>query len=400
MNLTNLTAVLNPTASPHHSASLAETPGAASLPGTDAFLALAALAFTTIQQRSGADEFPFPGSLSLARTSPLICAGDIIVALATVIYGLSKRKSFRWSCALYVRNTRLHRTGRIPELEMYRLLVDAVVSIPAIYGAVTIFLAKGVDIRIIVWASLFTAAPIISALMRMSAESKIAQAEVDEFLIGAGAGKWLLNASDVIWCSAYACQFTLWIRVFEAFSRLPQFAKWMDLGIGISIVLAIFFSAMCKARFFRYWSLRNWEHDQTSVALTVGFVLALLVGMPTDPESIAKWRQGLFVPLGAFSVVVNMLFLVTVLEDVLYYLPMALREGTWKGILPRERTGPVPDELKGRINPLLSTAPEFWRRTLMINFACCQIFFAVLNFAVIEGSSVGTLPNSINNSSR
>jgi hypothetical protein len=98
--------------------------------------------------------------------------------------------------------------------------------------------------------------------------------------------------------------------------------------------------------------------------------------------------------------VVNMLWLVTLLEDVLAYLPGALQQGRWTGVAPREREGPIPDGLEDRINPLLSTAPEFWRRTLMLNFACCQIFFAALNFIVIGNSSAGTLPSWVSNFGR
>jgi hypothetical protein len=400
----NSTAALNWTAPPHPPVNHAETPESAALSGTKVFLALGGLAFNTIQQRSGADEFPCPGSLSLARTSPLICAADILVAFATLIYGFWKRKGFRWSCALYVRNTRRHCTGTLPPLEMYGLMVDTVKSIPAILGALTIFFAKGIDIRIIVWASLFIAAPLISGIMRMGAEKRVAQADVEDFLLPAGSGKSLLQLFDVIWCAAYACQFTLWIQVSDVFSTLPRLAldnsKWMNIGISISISTAIALSALCNRRLYKYWSLQNWEQKQLFVALNVGFVLMLLVGMPTDADSIAKWRHAVFVPLGAFSVVVNMLWLVTLLEDVLAYLPGALQQGRWTGVAPREREGPIPDELEDRINPLLSTAPEFWRRTLMLNFACCQIFFAALNFIVIGNPSAGTLPSWVSNFGR
>jgi hypothetical protein len=311
------------------------------------------------------------------------------------MYGLFHGLGFGHSCALYVRNTRRHLTGPIPPLEPCRLLLDIILSVPAVLGAVTIFATKGIDTRIIVWASMFLAAPVCSGIMRMAAEHSRKQGDVDDSL-PLDARRSLLQLSDLIWCAAYACQFTLWIQVFEAFSSLPILAKsnskWMDISIGASVVSAILLSTICKRRFYMYWSLRNWEHKQIFVALNVGFVLILVVGMPTNAESIAKWRN-LFVYLGAFSVVVNMLWIVTLLEDVLYYALEALREGSLKNVPARERRGPLPDGLETRINPLLSTAPEHWRRTLMLNFACCQVFYAALNFILIESSSIGTLPS-------
>ena len=115
-------------------------------------------------------------------------------------------------------------------------------------------------------------------------------------------------------------------------------------------------------------------------ALVVGFVLVLPAGMPTDEEALAKWGRFLFFPLGAFSVVVNMLFLVTILDDLFTYLPEALRQGSRAAVPPRVRSNTLPEELKTSINPMLSTTPEYWRRTLMINFACCQIIFAAIHF--------------------
>jgi hypothetical protein len=139
----------------------------------------------------------------------------------------------------------------------------------------------------------------------------------------------------------------------------------------------------------------------------VGFVLVLVVGMPTDAETIAKWRYSVFIPLGAFSVVVNMLWLVTILEDLLLYLPQALKRGSW-GDVPtrrpwaggREDLPQAPRSLRHRINPLLGTVPEYWRRTLMFNFACCQLFFAILNCIFVERSPSGTLPSWVGDLSR
>lgn len=392
MNFTTGIAAPNSTALPHPSSNLTGTSDT-SLSGLNVFSALGSLALNAILQRSGADELPCPITLSLARVSPLICAADVLVALVTLLYGFCNGMGFRKSCTLYVRNTRRHLTTPFPLLGGCRLLVDVVMPIPAMVGAVTIFTANGIDARIVVWTSLFVAAPVISAIMRMAAENALAQGDINDF-VQAGYGKSLLQLSDLIWCAAYACQFTLWIQVFEAFSVLPLFPdsniKWMDVVIWISIIIATLISATCPLRLYKYWSLQNWEQKQLFVALNVGFVLVLLVGMPTDGESLAKWRHAVFVPLGAFSVVVNMLWLVTLLEDILDYSPEALRQGSWASVPAKERKGPIPDELKTRINPLLSTAPEYWRRTLMITFACCQIFYAALNFLLIENSSVGT----------
>jgi len=278
-------------------------------------------------------------------------------------------------------------------------------NIPAILGALAIFMANGVDVRTIIWASLYTAAPVISGIMRMAAETDLAQADVSDFLLQeTSSAKRLLQLSDLTWCAAYVCQFALWIQVFDAFSTLPRFtaedSRWMNTAIGSSIAVAISLSAVCKDRFYEYWSLSNWDQKQYFVTLNVGFVLFLVAGMPTDADSIAKWRHALFVPLGALSIVVNMLCLVVLLEDLLAYLPEALRQGCLTGIPARARKGAVPDELMERINPLLSTAPEFWRRTLMLNFACCQIIFAALNFVLVEDAPAGTLPKSASDLAR
>lgn len=394
MNLTTGTPASNWTAPSLPSPSPTGATSDASLSGLKVFLALGGLALTAVQQRSGADEFPCPFTLSLARLSPLVCAADVLVAIITFIYGLYNGLGFGHSCALYVRNTRRHINKEIPQLEGCRLLCDGLMSIPAILGAITIFATKDIDARIIVWAAMFMAAPICSGLMRTAAEYARGQGDVDDSLPD-DARKLLLQLSDLIWCAAYACQFTLWIQVFEAFSSLPVLTesktRFMEISIGISIAIAIIISAACSRRFYMYWSLRNWEQKQIFVALNVGFVLVLVVGMPTDAESLAKWRN-LFVYLGAFSVVVNMLWIVTLLDDALYYLPVALRNGSWKNLERKDRASAIPGPLQARINPLLSTAPEFWRRTLMLNFACCQVFFAALNFILIEDSSVGTLP--------
>lgn len=387
------------------------TPNAASLSGTQIFLALTGLAFNAIQQRSGADELPCSGSVSLARTSPLICAADVLIAFVTLGYGLWKGMGFQRSCVLYVRNMRQHIADEIPFLDTFRLCIDVVMMIPALISAFAIFAADGIDVRILVWASMFTAAPVVSGITRLAAESETARADVQGFIDRHQIEEWLLQLSDLIWCAAYACQFTLWIQVFEAFSTLPRLSgsdeRYMNITIGTSITVAVIISATCKWRFYLYWSIANWKPKQHFVALNVGFVLILLVGMPTDAESIAQWRHALFVPLGAFSIVVNILWLVTLFEDLIVYLPQALRFGSWRAVPTRrpwigvEEDLPVaPDNLQDRINPLLSTAPEYWRRTLMFNFACCQVFFAVLNFIVINNSSGGTLPSWVGNFGR
>jgi hypothetical protein len=380
VNPTSGTTSLNWTASLHPPSSLPETAGDTSLSGKEIFLALGGLAFNAVQQRSGADEFPCPGSISLARLSPLICAADMLLAFTTLIYGFWWGMGFRGACALYVRNTRRHHTGSLPDLEMHRMFIVGVMAIPAIVGAIAIFTAKGVETRIIVWASMYIAAPVVSGIARMGAESKLAQADVENHVI-AGDGKTLMQFSDLVWCTAYACQFTLWISVFEAFATVPRFAGLhMNLAVGGSILLGISLSTVCKSRFYKHWSLRNWEHSQILTALIVGFVVVLPAGMPTDEEALAKWGRFLFFPLGAFSVVVNMLFLVTLLDDFLYYLPEMLRLGSWKAVPRRVLPRAIPYELEKRINPMLSTTPEYWRRVLMFNFACCQIFFAVIHF--------------------
>jgi len=379
-------------------------PSAASLSGTKILFAYLALAFNAIQQRSGADEFPCSGSMSLARASPLICAADVLIAFVTLIYGLYRRMGFQRSCVLYVRNMRQHIPGDIPFLEMPRLVVEAAMMVPAIFGAVTIFAANGIDVRVLVWTSMFSAAPVVSGIARLAAESETARADVQRFVADGQIGDWLLQLADVIWCAAYICQFTLWVQVFEAFSTLPRLlgsdGKYMNIAIGTSIIIGLVISTFCKWRFYLHWSLRNWRHYQYFVALNVGFVLVLVVGMPTDAETIAKWRHALFVPLGAFSIVVNMLWLVTLFEDLLYYVPEALRRGSWRAVPPRRPWAgsrallpPAPERLQHRINPLLGTVPEYWRRTLMFNFACCQLFFAILNCIFIEKSPTGTLPS-------
>lgn len=148
--------------------------------------------------------------------------------------------------------------------------------------------------------------------------------------------------------------------------------------------LAIAFSFLCRSRFYKYWCLRRWRQKQWFVALNVGFVLVLLVGMPTDAESLAKWRQSLFVPLAAFSVVVNMLWLVTILESLLAQILASMRQGFSLTLMPTVRDDIITLEFEERLNPLLSTAPEYWRQTLMLNFAFCQIFFAAVNFMLIH----------------
>lgn len=394
MNFTTANHTLSLTTLPISSTNITETTNDASLSGLKVFLALGGLAFTAVQQRSGADEFPCAFTPSLARLSPLICAADVLVAIITVLYGLGNGLGLGHSCALYVRNTRRHMADPIPPLDGCRSLLECIKSVPAILGAVVLFATKGIDVRIVVWTAMFLAAPICSAVMRIAAEYARGHGDVDDAL-PADSRKLILKISDWMWCAAYACQFTLWIQVFEAFSVLTLFpennTECMIGMIGASIAIAILLSALCKRRFYMYWSLRNWEQKQVFVALNVGFVLVLVVGMPTNTESLAKWRN-LFVYLGAFSVVVNMLWIVTLFDDVLYYLPEALRHRSWSGLPPRERPRAIPDRLETRINPLLSTAPEYWRKTLMFNFACCQIFYAALNFILIENSSLGTVP--------
>lgn len=377
--LTNGTASFNWTASLHPLSSHADAAQDTSLSRGEIFLALGSLAFNAIQQRSGADEFPCPGSISLARLSPLICAADMLLAFTTLIYGLWHGLGFRGTCALWVRNTRRHHTEPFPPLNMLRVFMDAVIAIPAIIGAVAIFKAEGIDTRILVWASMYMAAPVISAIARLATENQTAQADVGDFLLG-GFTKTLMQFYDVVWCTAYMCQFTLWISVFEGFATAPRFAGLnMNLAVGGSILVGISLSMICKSRFYRHWSLRNWEHSEIFIALVVGFVVILPAGMPTDEEALAKWGRFLFYPLGAFSVVVNMLFLVTLLDDLLYYLPEVLR-GSWTAVQRRNLPRAIPEELQNRINPMLSTCPEYWRRILMVNFGCCQIFFAVIHY--------------------
>jgi hypothetical protein len=378
--LTNATASLNWTASLKPPSSPADVAQGTSLSSGEIFLALGGLALNAIQQRSGADEFPCPGSISLARLSPLICAADVLLAFKTLIYGLWHRLGFRGACALWVRNTRRHHTELLPPLDMRRMFIDGVVAVPAVISAITLFTAKDINARVLVWASMYMAAPVISGIARMAAENKLANADVRDFLT-AGYGQTLMKLCDCVWCTAYACQFMLWISVFEAFASGPRFAGlYMNLTVGGSILVAVSLSTICKTRFYRHWSLRNWEHSEMFIALVVGFVLVLPSGMPTDEVTLAKWGGFLFFPLGAFSVVVNMLFLVTLLDDLLYYLPELLRRGSWTAVPSRERPNIIPEELRTRINPMLSTTPEWWRRTLMFNFACCQIIFAVIHF--------------------
>jgi hypothetical protein len=380
------------------------TSSATSLSSTQLFFILTGLAFNAIQQRSGADEFPCPGSVSLARTSPLICAADVLIAFLTLGYGLWRGMRFQQSCVLYVRNMRKHLPDEIPFLENFRTCIDVGMMIPAFIAAFVIFAADGIDVRIVIWASMFISAPVVSGIARLVAESETARAEVQGFIDDDQIHEWLLQVSDLIWCAAYACQFTLWIQVFEAFSTLPRLSgsddKYMNIAIGSSIIIAVIISATCKWRFYLYWSLQNWQPKQHFVALNVGFVLILLVGMPTDAESIAQWRRALFRPLGAFSIVVNMLWLVTLFEDLIVYVPEAFRRGSWRAVVSRRYWRGViadlplaPPNLQNRINPLLSTAPEYWRRTLMLNFAFCQVFFAVLNFVFVANSSAGTMPS-------
>jgi hypothetical protein len=368
------------------------------------FFILTGLAFNAIQQRSGADEFPCPGSVSLARTSPLICAADVLVAVLTLGYSLWRGMSFQQSCVLYVKNMRKHLPEEIPFLTTYRTCIDVGMMIPAVIAAIAIFAADGIDVRVVVWASMFITAPVVSGIARLVAESERARAEVEGFIADDQIHEWLLQVSDLIWCAAYACQFTLWIQVFEAFSTLPRLSgsdgKYINIAIGSSIIIAVIISVTCKWRFYLYWSLQNWQPKQHFVALNVGFVLILLVGMPTDAESIAQWRRASFVPLGAFSIVVNMLWLVTLFEDLIIYVPKAFRCGSWRAVESRRYWKGViadlpvaPPNLQNRINPLLSTAPEYWRRTLMFNFALCQVFFAVLNFVFVQNSSAGTIPS-------
>lgn len=367
-----------------------------SLSGTTIFLSFAALAANAIQQRSGADEFLSVAALSLARISPLICTADALVAITTIFYGLNRNLGFNGSCTLYVRNRRRHLEEPYPKLNTARLFVDSATFGLALYSAVTLFRAEGLDIRITIWAAMYMGAPVISGMLRLVSENVKAQEAVTD-LVYEGHGVQLLRISDVIWCIAYLGQFTLWIQVFDAFSTLPRFAdgnrKWFDLAMGASISVAIALSFFCRCRFYKYWCLRRWRQKQWSVALNVGFVLVLLVGMPTDAESLAKWRQSLFVPLAAFSVVVNMLWTVTILESLFTTLLSSLQQGFSLTLMPTVRDDIITAEFKDRLNPLLSTAPQYWRQPLMLNFSFCQIFFAALNFMLIHDDNTTFAPS-------
>lgn len=180
-----------------------------------------------------------PQRLSLARISPLICTADALVAITTVVYGLNHNLGFRGSCTLFVRNTRRHLSVPLPELNIARFLVDFATFGLALYSAVTLFRAKGLDIRLTIWAAMYMGAPVISGALRLAAENTEAQQAVTQLMYN-GHGTQVLRISDVIWCIAYSRQFTLWIQVFDAFSTLPRFAdgnrKWFDLAMGASIL--------------------------------------------------------------------------------------------------------------------------------------------------------------------
>ncbi|KAM0722587.1 hypothetical protein Q7P37_002028 [Cladosporium fusiforme] len=370
------------------------------LSGMSIFFSLAGLAFNAALQRSGADEFPHEQSFSPARISPFICAADIAVALITLLYGLKNRMSPRKVCALYVHNTRIYLAESPPspnQLSRNRVRLDTVGLLFAIFGSLRLIFAKGLDVRITVYAAMYASTLVLYAVVRVAASDARTRREIKQFQ-ESEAGRSLLNISDLVWCSAYLLQFSLWVQVFEGFASLPRFAvddgKWMNVGIGCSIALAIVLSASCPQRMYQYWSLQNWRRRHCVKALTVGFVLGVVLGLPDDTAAIARWRHIVFVPLGAFSVVVTMLWLVATLLDTKAFLVDLFRPGLEAVLLqlnPEVRTQ-IPQAFGDRLNPLLSTAPTYWRRTVIINFFCCQVFYAALNFALLHDDPHVSLP--------
>ena len=352
------------------------------------------LAANALLQHSGSDESPAPYSLSLARVSPLICLADMVVAATTISYGCSNHLGIRGGCALYIKNSR--RT--VPEktdLMGPRTIVDVLLFLVGGFCVFKIFAAKNAPMAIVFWTSIFFAAPMVHFITRILAESNQAQDDAQTW-VRSGGCKTLLQAADVLWCLAYTVQFCWWIRTFQRVGNLPLLSGphtiRMNAGLMALILSATVISCASSQRLFQHWSLANWKPTQWRECGKALFVLCLATGASNDRNTFNRWQNNILLPLGALGVVVLELWLITLLTDFLDFIQRFCKAGPDQ-IQPKEEPSiDVPESLEDRWNPLLSTAPTYWRGLLLVAFAFCQLTFTALYYAFLYDAGKATEP--------
>lgn len=350
------------------------------------FFCLFGLAQQACQQRSGADEL---NGFSGARSSPLICAADIVVAFVTLVFGYAQGLGFRGSAALYVLNTRCADPTVKPifdDINLYTVLSYAV----NLFCGIKLFAAQHAPYEVYVWAAFFVGAPIIHFSMRV-VEMLQAQVEpqiqVDRLervttIADGDAGIKLLTACDIIWCLAYSVQFWLWLWSFGELMKIPPFGGkntlYTYIGIAVSIAVATAVSWFGHNYLYEMWSLRHWGSRETRIGLISGFMLLISFNFKVLP------------PLGAFSFIVIELWVLALCSCFVDWVRHGrVRSSTEKIDVYKENL------LKLRWNPLLRTAPAFWRQTLSNTFVLGNLTFAGLYYVFVYNEGQATTPSFV-----
>lgn len=359
------------------------------------FWAMASLSDNAVLQRSGADEFPCDGSLSPARISPLICLADMLVAMMTITYGLWHGMGIHRSCALYIFNMRRSKPKLIPLINS-RTFPDLVIFCLAAFSAVKIFAASGLNHKVIVFAAIYIAAPIVYAIIRMAAENETAHSDVHGF-IAAGHGNTLLQVADMLWCAAYACQLTRLVQVGQSLSVHPRLSGPNAFSTNIAlgcIIAAAAATTLLGTRYYFGWHrpLLTWAQKDWKLSAITLFAISTLTGIPDSPDAIARWRLTLFVPLAVISGVAIIFWTVTLCADALRRLSKALGAPSTLPINDLANDSDIPSSLQNRLNPLLSRATPHWRRIVLVTFDISMIVVAVLHYGLLYDDLEAVLP--------
>lgn len=338
------------------------------------------LAQQTCLQRSGADDL---NSFSGARSSPLLCAADIIIAMVTLIVGGRTHRGFRASAALYIRNTRRSEPVLPPLREDVHLL-----SISSFIGAmiagVKLFSAQHAPVLVYVAAAVYFVALLFHILLRMIGQPRVN--EDTTAWVNTDVDRRLLRYCDYIWCFAYVLQFGLWVWVFRELVALPAFRgdnpKLTNTVIGLMIATAISISYINIGRqLYHMWALQNWRAREKRIAGITIVVVVIATGL-------RSFYTVAILPLAAFSIVVAELWTLSICSRLFGLLLQWLYNGPAVGDLQLEQADPG---LADRLNPLLRTAPTRWRTTLSNTFASCNLTFAALYFAYLYNEGRGTM---------
>lgn len=320
--------------------------------------------------------------MSPARTSPFVCLADIVVTLVWMGHGL--RNGIGW----YGSARRLTKDfgysdqeDRIlfskPGTVIFLLLLTTGTCLQAI----KVFIWGGVGrlpwIQTLAAAAFFTAyilRVITNTLSRLYSAEKVGET-ADRYINEAPKHRVkMFQFADVLFCSAYAVQFRLWITIFRDLKCPPAVAVTM-------IALAMGGSWKFPTIFHGFWSLKTWNGPEKKSLALVLFILVLVIPAEHVSDTVAT-------PLTAFGVVVLQVGLVSLLGWIRDKIRLKHRKPTGTGV-PTDSTNASaessevdPKALKERWNPVVR-ADKPWRQKVTLAFGLSNLVFTILYYTVV-----------------